>query len=428
MARTSTAEEYPRNSGITIRPIDNATSGKVFGISYQVTVPGKVSGRGRIRKQFPKKNDARLFAERQHKGARQEGEGFFDLNPEERRQIGAMVPKLREREISITYAIQYALDRLPSRPMARTLGEVVEELRRSKEERLERGKLSGHTLRTYKYHTARMVSDIGSNTPVHEITAEQVEAFIKGIEGEDRTRRNYFRTANQVLTYAEQKRYLRKNPVADWAQEDKRRFFGGDEDIEDADIQIFSVKEIEDFLAFTLQTRPDFLPFVVLAAFTGCRTEEIMKLDWSKVDLEAGFITLDASITKKRRKRYVPIPGNAKEWLLTMENRSGPVVAMPPDSFRVTYHRHRLAAGWENKDGKSTWKKNGLRHSFGSYHFALHGDSVETARVMGHRQGDTVLFDHYAALATKDQAKAYFAITPGKVKARKVVSIKEAGA
>jgi hypothetical protein len=74
----------------------------------------------------------------------------------------------------------------------------------------------------------------------------------------------------------------------------------------------------------------------------------------------------------------------------------------------------RMKAGFKNKKGKSTWPINGMRHSFGTYHYALHGDATKTAKELGHKEGDQVLFDHYRALATKAQGEAYFGILPGK--------------
>jgi len=53
-----------------------------------------------------------------------------------------------------------------------------------------------------------------------------------------------------------------------------------------------------------------------------------------------------------------------------------------------------------------------MRHSFGTYHFALHGDSMKTSIEMGHKTGDDVLFEHYRSLATHADAKAYFDIRP----------------
>ena len=61
-----------------------------------------------------------------------------------------------------------------------------------------------------------------------------------------------------------------------------------------------------------------------------------------------------------------------------------------------------------------------MRHSFGTYHFALHGDPLKTSVEMGHKTGDDVLFEHYRSLAKKDEAKEYFNIFP-KVEQPKIV-------
>ena len=53
-----------------------------------------------------------------------------------------------------------------------------------------------------------------------------------------------------------------------------------------------------------------------------------------------------------------------------------------------------------------------MRHSFGSYWYALTGDSLRTASLLGHKSNDQVLFDHYRALTTKAEAEKYFAIIP----------------
>ena len=44
-------------------------------------------------------------------------------------------------------------------------------------------------------------------------------------------------------------------------------------------------------------------------------------------------------------------------------------------------------------------------------HFAFHGNSLETARLLGHKSNDEVLFGHYRALAKKADGQKYFAIT-----------------
>lgn len=52
-----------------------------------------------------------------------------------------------------------------------------------------------------------------------------------------------------------------------------------------------------------------------------------------------------------------------------------------------------------------------MRHSFGSYHYGLYGDSLSTSKQLGHRQGDNILFSHYRNLVSYEDSKAYFEIT-----------------
>jgi hypothetical protein len=54
------------------------------------------------------------------------------------------------------------------------------------------------------------------------------------------------------------------------------------------------------------------------------------------------------------------------------------------------------------------WKANSMRHSFGSYHYALYGDSVATSRELGHKTGDDILFCHYRTLVSQEEAEKYW--------------------
>ena len=55
--------------------------------------------------------------------------------------------------------------------------------------------------------------------------------------------------------------------------------------------------------------------------------------------------------------------------------------------------------------------KNCLRHSFATYHVALHRDPGKTALILSHRNQE-VLYQHYLGIATKEQAERYFDIWP----------------
>lgn len=106
---------------------------------------------------------------------------------------------------------------------------------------------------------------------------------------------------------------------------------------------------------------------------------------------------MGADIAKTRRRRIIPISKNLKAWL----QLGG---TLPLDRVDYELAKFRKLAGIQS------WPRNVMRHSFCSYHLALHGSAAQTALAAGHTE--TMLFTHYRELATKAQAKAFFAIVP----------------
>ena len=100
---------YPRKSGIHVREVLNTTGGDTFGGSYMVTVPAKLTGRLRERKQFSRRDAAEEWADRAFLGYRKQGQDFFALTEEERREVAANLPYLRQHGISIAEAVRLAV-------------------------------------------------------------------------------------------------------------------------------------------------------------------------------------------------------------------------------------------------------------------------------------------------------------------------------
>jgi hypothetical protein len=66
------------------------------------------------------------------------------------------------------------------------------------------------------------------------------------------------------------------------------------------------------------------------------------------------------------------------------------------------------------------WPRNVLRHSFSSYHFAIHKNEAPTAAEMGN--SPAVIFQHYRALVTPEAAEKFWKLCPATdVDADKVV-------
>jgi len=408
--------EHPRKSKITIREKINAKGDQEFGLSYYVIVPRYVTGNFRIRKQFLTKAEAETWAEGQWRGRQTQGDSFFEASEDERREFGEVLPLLRDKGIGLRDAVEFAIERMQPAGGDKTVAEVVAELVSGKNEMLGRGILRSHSVRAFSGRSKAVVEAFGPKL-LKDLTLAEVKVWLGRDESLSlRTRKNRLDVLSEILRYGNSKKYVGENVVDGLTNYDRQQLFGQESDPEP---EILSVEDARRLIT-AARTFDDgaLLGAVTLGLFCGLRTEELIRLDWDAVRLDERFVTVSPAIAKKRRIRNVTIPDNALEWLGLISERVGNVYR--GGSFFNSFERLLRAAGFVDSRGernssrqvKIVWPKNGMRHSFGSYHFALHGNSLETATLLGHRQGDNVLFDHYRALATRDRAEAYFDIRP----------------
>jgi hypothetical protein len=82
------------------------------------------------------------------------------------------------------------------------------------------------------------------------------------------------------------------------------------------------------------------------------------------------------------------------------------------DNFRRRYDAIRIKAGFSvNGRQGISWPHDALRHSYGSYHLGHFKNAAVTALEMGH-QGTNVLFKHYRARVSLEDAAHWWQIMP----------------
>jgi integrase len=327
--------------------------------------------------------------------------------PDAAKQFAAALDLAQSTGLPLLDALKFAADRLRPAGGVKTLSELATEMTEIKRSWHARGDLRDASIRDFEDRAGRIGKDIGS-FPLPDLTKQILYDWLHGLDLAPRTKKNYRMVLAELLSYAKQKRYLASNPLEEFTRQDIKEIEGSGGPL--CQPAILTPTEAEKLLA-TAFKHPDWDlgAAVVLGLFGGIRTEEIKRLSWEAVRLneEHPFVVIGPEIAKKRRIRNVPLPPCAIAWLERW-----------PRGDKVTRSSH--ANDYQKRfkklctEAKIDWDANAMRHSFGSYHYAAHGNSVETASILGHKTDDTVLFSHYRALTTKEQGFAYFSLFPKK--------------
>src|SRR5205823_8896185 len=181
--------------------------------------------------------------------------------------------------------------------------------------------------------------------------------------------------------------------------------------VKERDVEIFTPAEVARLLAHADE---DFLPWIALIAFGGVRNEELRKgLIWEAINFDRGYLIIPASIAKTNRKRKVDLPENLLQWLRPYRARSG---AIFDRDFRKPL-AHACAAA------RVKYKRNALRHSFGSYRMEMVKNAGQVALEMGNSAA--IVMKHYFDIVESRAAKEYWNIRPlPRGDSRKIVSMR----
>ncbi len=239
---------------------------------------------------------------------------------------------------------------------------------------------------------------------VAEITTKDIDAWLVGLNLSTRSQKNHRGLLHNFLGYCKDKRYCDTNPVT----------LSAKVEVESKPPGILTPADTAAVLA---AAPAEIVPALAIGFFAGLRAAEIMRLDWEQINLKRGFIEVTAVNAKNKKRRLVTIMPNLSAWLEPHAQLSGTV--------RLSEGRHKARLDLARKESGIKWPPNACRHSFASYHLALNQDAAATSLQLGHST-TTVLFESYRELAHPEDAAAYFAITPEKVKPTNIIRMKEA--
>jgi len=177
-----------------------------------------------------------------------------------------------------------------------------------------------------------------------------------------------------------------------------------------SDVEIYTPAEVSRLLN---AAEPDFIPYLALIAFGGVRREELHKgLLWQSINFDRGDIIVPAAIAKTNRKRKIAMSENLLAWLSPYRVKHGPIFDIDPQA--------RIEKVVEASGVK--WKRNGLRHSFGSYRMEQTKNEGQVALEMGN--SPQVVKDHYFEIVDEKAARDYWNIKPVSQHNRKIVRMR----
>jgi len=390
------AEERNRASRTTQRAKITRRINASGTVSWCVDL-GLVNGKRR-RHFYKTKQEAETKAD-QFKIARTNlGTAAFSLTDKQRIDATEALSLLAPVNVSLVQACRYYLKHAkPARPLA-----IKEAIRHFLEAKQRAGRRPVY-LKNLSY-TLHIFGRHFGDRLVNDVTHEEIEAFVLSLPLSLRSQAHYYADLSNLFNYSVKQNHCAANPM-----NRLERPRG-----EDAAIGILTVEQAARLLELAHEHHGlKMLPFITLGLFCGLRREELIRLEWSRVNLAEGFIEVTAAASKTRQRRIVrlthTLPGGrngkaivyqpAIKWLrrVTIPN-AGPVT--PSDA---PYQLQKLA----ELAGIQPYPRNALRHSFASYLMALTQNAAVVAEQLGHA-GFESLYRNYRQLVTPKSATQYW--------------------
>lgn len=391
----------------------------------------------KVRK-FTNERTARDFATDLRREHREAGEESYLISEGAKRALVLMVPKVRKRGESLESLLtdlSGALDALESlrdpntgkaprlldavqdyaKLIKPTLGteatrDEVELYLEETEKRASTGNIQEDSARDTRNRLKRFLLSKLSLQPLGFFATDAgtraLEKWLDALPVGPTTFNNYRRHLSIFFGWAVKNSKLPRNPCAQIEERRKKR-------TEEQEAEIITPAEFRSLLLVAQGSlagvsederwSPDLLAGVALQGFCGIRAKEMTRLEWKAVDFEEGQVLVSKGQGKTRKGRVIPLPPSCLLWLKGLAGKSGPVVPSEYQKklsglraiMRSPSQITRTAPGFVS----SEMPDNCLRHSFATYHLALHKNEALTSRLMGNSPG--VLRDNYEALSLR---------------------------
>lgn len=253
------------------------------------------------------------------------------------------------------------------------------------------------------------------------VRAIDVREYLKKNWKNQRTLQNQRSTLHSFFAWCVEQNHCSENPAIPWTeQKQELRAYA-----KQHQPQILTAAELRNLLHTAQVHDPEMIAYLVIAAYSGVRPEELRQIRWENV--RDGFIYILNTLSKTGDSAELKIHLPLKRWLSLVRQKSGPIAPKDCARRRLALWRRihgvdPLTATTAQKQACPRWPLDGLRHSYGTYRYKITGDIGLVSAEMRHE--DPVVFRKYYLKrgVTKAEATAYFAITPLSIQALPVAA------
>jgi integrase len=241
-----------------------------------------------------------------------------------------------------------------------------------------------------------LVNAFGSVNAKTLTGAEIKEYIAQNSDWKTVTKHGQFIGWNTAFKAAVELRFIDRNPldgISNFRVTDK------------SEVTIIPTDKIKDLIANAPERARAGL---VLKLFTGIRTAEVCRLDWSAISLDRGSILIDAKISKTRKTRRIALDGllsGVVEWLRPYAKAEGLVYGQTASTFAKDVKASAAMIGYQLSE-------NTARHSFCSRHYVAGKNETATVQITGHSV--KMLVNNYTHDVSPEDAAAFFALRPKK--------------
>ena len=231
---------------------------------------------------------------------------------------------------------------------------------------------------------------------VDSVTKEDAIRWIQSLQFAPVTITNHAKKMKSFYNWCIEKGYARENPFQKIPLPD----------VIPHEPEFLKVKQMEALMQKAQEHYPDAVAYFALNGFAGIRSSACARIEPSDINFKQRGILIRAVNAKNKRRVYIDgHPDNLWQWLLWAKENA-------PEGFSLSKRLWDRRREQVQDKAELSMPHNALRHSFCTYHVALHGDAGKTATLLTHRGNVSILYEHYRGNTSRSEAEKYFSIAP----------------